>query len=179
MSRALLGLGANLGDRADTLARAVASLHVLPRTRVTRVSSLYETAPVGYADQPDFLNLVVEVDTTMSPHALLGACLGIEAALGRRRTFENAPRVVDVDLLCYDNQICQDMDLVLPHPRMGERGFVLEPLSELFPDHIVDAWDFSEDLEKAKSQRVRRCGPLVWEGGTDVAPCKMKTEAVE
>ena len=165
MSRALLGLGANLGDRADTLARAVASLHVLPRTRVTRVSSLYETEPVGYADQPDFLNLVVELDTTMSPHALLGACLGIEVALGRRRTFKNAPRVVDIDLLRYDNHVCRDMDLILPHPRMGERGFVLEPLSELFPDHVVDTWNFSADLEKAKQQRVRRYGRLVWEDG--------------
>lgn len=161
MSRALLGLGANLGEREDTLARAVESIGALPRTTVTRVSSLYETAPVGYTDQPDFLNIVVELDTTLSPHALLGGCLGIEAALGRRRTFRNAPRVVDIDLLRYDDQTCEDADLVLPHPRMEERAFVLAPLAELFPDKTVGGWDFSAFLEQCAGQGVRRIGTLV------------------
>lgn len=158
MSRALLGLGANLGEREDTLARAVESLNALPRTIVTRVSSVYETAPVGYADQPDFLNIVVELDTTLSPHALLGGCLGIEAALGRRRTFRNAPRVVDIDLLRYDDQTCNDTDLILPHPRMTERAFVLVPLAELFPDHLVDGWDFSSALRDSADQAVHKVG---------------------
>lgn len=166
MSRALLGLGANLGDRENTLARAVASLNALPRTRVTRVSSLYETAPVGYVDQPDFLNMVAELDTTLSPHALLGACLGVEAALGRRRTFPNAPRVVDIDLLRYDNRECDDRDLTLPHPRMEERAFVLIPLCELFPDHMVDGWDFCAALERVAEQPVRRVERLSGEGHT-------------
>ena len=158
MSRALLGLGANLGDRQDMLTRAVEALAALPRTRVVRVSSLYETAPVGYTDQPDFLNMVAELDTTLSPHALLGSCLGIAAALGRRRTFTNAPRVVDIDLLRYDDRTCADTDLILPHPRMGERAFVLVPLAELFPQHRVDGWDFAALLPKVDAQEIRLFG---------------------
>ena len=163
MSRVLLGLGGNLGDREDTLQRAIASLNALPRTTVTRVSSLYETAPVGYADQPDFMNLVAELDTTLSPHALLGACLGIEAALGRVRTFQNAPRVVDIDLLRYDDQTCNDTDLILPHPRMAERAFVLVPMADLFPDHIVDGWDFSCVLQNVAGQEIRKVKSDIFE----------------
>ncbi|MGI6264905.1 MAG: 2-amino-4-hydroxy-6-hydroxymethyldihydropteridine diphosphokinase [Acutalibacteraceae bacterium] len=159
MSRALLGLGANLGDREDTLARAIDALNALPRTAVKRASSLYETAPVGYADQPDFLNLVAELETTLAPHALLGACLGIEAALGRRRSFPNAPRVVDIDLLRYDDQTCDTPDLILPHPRMAQRAFVLVPLAELFPDHTVDGWDFAGALKRVAAQDVRLWQP--------------------
>lgn len=161
MSRALLGLGANLGDREDTLQRAIASLNALPRTAVTRVSSLYETAPVGYTDQPDFMNLVAELDTTLSPHALLGACLGIEAALGRVRTFQNAPRVVDIDLLLYDDQTCSDTDLILPHPRMAERAFVLVPLAELFPEHSVNGFDFSEAIKRVADQEIRQTDKIL------------------
>lgn len=160
MSRALLGLGANLGDRVDTLSRAVAALSALPRTRVVRVSSLYETAPVGYTNQPDFLNAVAELETTLSPHTLLGGCLGIEAALGRLRTFPNAPRVVDIDLLRYDDRAYADSDLILPHPRMGERAFVLVPLSELFPERQVDGWDFSPLLTEVSGQEIRLFGPF-------------------
>lgn len=161
MSRALLGLGANLGNREDTLKRAIAALNTLPRTTVTRVSSFYETAPVGYADQPDFMNMVAELDTTLSPHTLLGACLGIEAALGRVRTFQNAPRIVDIDLLLYDDCTCNDTDLILPHPRMGERAFVLVPLAELFPDHLVDGFDFSVALQQVADQQIRATGAII------------------
>ncbi len=137
MSRAVLGLGANLGDRAATLQAAVDALALLPGTRVTAVSSVYETVPVGYLDQPDFFNIVVAVETALSPRALLGACLGIEAALGRVRTFRNAPRVVDVDVLLVEGVTCDDPELQLPHPRMMERAFVLVPLTELFPDRVA------------------------------------------
>lgn len=132
--RAVLGLGGNLGDRADNLHAALDALAHLPNTDVVAVSSLYETAPVGYADQPDFYNLVAVVETALSPRALLGGCLGIEAALGRVRTFRNAPRVVDIDVLLYEGVASDDAELTLPHPRMMERAFVLVPLSELFPN---------------------------------------------
>ena len=131
--RAVLGLGGNLGDRLANLQAAVDALGHLPRTTVTAVSSVYETAPVGYADQPDFLNIVLTVDTALSPRALLGGCLGIEAALGRVRTFQNAPRVVDVDVLLIEGLSSQEEELILPHPRMMERAFVLVPLAEIFP----------------------------------------------
>lgn len=155
MTRALLGLGANLGERENTLKNALSSLNALPGTQVTRVSSLYETAPVGYADQPDFLNAVAEVETELSAHALLGACLGIEAALGRRRSFRNAPRVVDIDLLRFGSLHCNQPELILPHPRMEERAFVLIPLAELFPDKKIDGWDFAPCLEKTSTKDVR------------------------
>lgn len=131
--RAVLGLGANLGDARATLRSAVDALGLLPHTTVTAVSSVYQTAPVGYTDQPDFHNIVVTVETALTPHALLGGCLGIEAALGRVRTFRNAPRVVDVDLLLYEGYAEATEELTVPHPRMMERAFVLVPLSELFP----------------------------------------------
>ncbi len=132
--RAVLGLGANLGDPLAALRTAVEALGLLPDTTVTSVSSVYQTAPVGYADQPDFYNIVLTLETALTPHALLGGCLGIEAALGRVRTFRNAPRVVDIDLLLYEGVAESTEELTVPHPRMMERAFVLVPLSELFPE---------------------------------------------
>lgn len=148
--RAALGLGSNQGDSRGYLRAALDSLDALCGTRVTAVSSLYRTAPVGYADQPDFYNAVAEVATSLSPRALLGACLGIEAALGRVRTFRNAPRVIDVDLLFMEDVRSADPELTLPHPRVMERGFVLIPLLELHPD----GWGFGLDIAGA----VRRVG---------------------
>lgn len=135
--RAVLGLGGNLGDRAGNLEAALDALAHLPGTSVTATSSIYETAPVGYADQPNFYNLIAVVETELSPHALLGGCLGIEAALGRVRTFRNAPRVVDIDVLLIEGFTCDDRELTVPHPRMMERAFVLVPLKDVFPDNIA------------------------------------------
>ncbi len=154
--RAVLGLGANLGDPLAALRAAVDALGLLPHTTVTAVSSVYKTAPVGYADQPDFYNLVATVDTTLSPHALLGGCLGIEAALGRVRTFRNAPRVVDIDLLLYEGYAETTEELTVPHPRMMERAFVLVPLGELFPDGEA----FGITFEAVLSAEVRKIGDL-------------------
>lgn len=160
--RAVLGLGSNLGDRVDYLRQALDALALLPGTSVTAVSSVYETAPVGYADQPDFYNLVAVVQTELSPRALLGGCLGIEAALGRQRTFRNAPRVVDIDLLLMEGVTSDDPELILPHPRMMERAFVLVPLAELFPDRVALGVPFSVP----PSDGVRLfCAPLPLNSG--------------
>lgn len=148
--KAALGLGSNQGESIRLLQTALDALDALPGTKVTVVSSLYRTAPVGYADQPDFYNAVAELETSLSPRALLGACLGIEAALGRVRTFRNAPRVIDIDLLFIENVRSSDPELILPHPRVMERGFVLIPLLELHPD----GWGFQFDIAGA----VRRIG---------------------
>lgn len=156
MSRAVLGIGGNLGDRVQTLARARRALDALPGTAVVAVSSLYETAPVGYAEQPPFLNAVLVVETALSPRALLGACLGIEAGLGRVRTFRNAPRVVDIDLLVMEGVSAEDEELTLPHPRMAERGFVLVPLEELFPDGRVLGRDFGAAMAAVSRDGVKR-----------------------
>ncbi|MBE6768918.1 MAG: 2-amino-4-hydroxy-6-hydroxymethyldihydropteridine diphosphokinase [Ruminococcaceae bacterium] len=154
--RAVLGLGANLGDPLTALRTAVDALGLLPHTAVTAVSSVYQTAPVGYADQPDFYNIVVTVETALTPHALLGGCFGIEAALGRVRTFRNAPRVVDIDLLLYEGYCEKTEELTVPHPRMMERAFVLVPLAELFPEGEALGVPF----ENVFSPDVRRIGEL-------------------
>lgn len=154
--RAVLGLGANIGDPLSALRSAVDALGLLPHTTVTAVSSVYQTAPVGYTDQPDFYNIVVTVETALTPHALLGGCLGIEAALGRVRTFRNAPRVADIDLLLYEGYTEETEELTVPHPRMKERAFVLVPLAELFPEGEA----LGEKFEKVFSPDVRRIGEL-------------------
>ena len=134
MSQAVLGLGANLFDRMDAITSAVESLRLLPSTKSVRCSGIYQTSPVGFQNQPDFLNCAVLIETGLSPHALLGACLGIEAAMGRVRLQKNGPRRIDLDLLLYEDFTCKSEELVLPHPRIAERLFVLVPLKELFPD---------------------------------------------
>lgn len=134
MHQAYIALGTNMGDRAENLNRAVWAVHALPDTAVSAVSRVYETKPVGYKKQADFLNAVIRVETKLSPKALLGACLGIEAGMGRLRTIKNGPRVIDLDLLLYEGEICNDHELVLPHPRIEERAFVLSPLCDLMPD---------------------------------------------
>jgi 2-amino-4-hydroxy-6-hydroxymethyldihydropteridine diphosphokinase len=104
--------------------------------RVTAVSSLYETEPVGYPDQPPFLNAVVALDTAVTPAELMRGLLAIEEAMGRRRTFRNAPRTLDLDLLLYGDAILDEPGLTLPHPRLHERAFVLVPLAEIAPDVV-------------------------------------------
>lgn len=154
--KAVIGLGANLGEREETIRRALEAVNALPGTKVLRQAPLYETAPVGYLDQPDFLNTAAEVETALSPRAFLGACLGIEAALGRVRTFPNAPRVVDVDLLLMEGVSMEEAELCLPHPRMRERGFVLLPLEALYSEGRALGFDFSADILRVDRSGVRR-----------------------
>lgn len=150
----LLGLGANLGDPVATLQAALAALNRVPCIAVCRRSSFYRTAPIGYTDQPAFTNLVAEIDTSLSPAAVLGACLGIEAALGRERTFPGAPRVVDIDLLLADGAESDTAELTLPHPRLRERAFVLVPLDELYPEARCYGYDFSDDLQTVAATQI-------------------------
>lgn len=146
----LLGLGGNMGDMHAHIDDAIAALGALPHTTVLRESRRYITAPVGYADQPDFLNSVVEIDTALSPAAMLGACLGIEAGMGRVRLFKNGPRVIDIDVLLIDGYESDSAELTVPHPRMCERGFVLIPLCDLYPDGIVYGHDLRDAIEAVK-----------------------------
>ncbi|OAJ69598.1 2-amino-4-hydroxy-6-hydroxymethyldihydropteridine diphosphokinase [Methylobacillus sp. MM3] len=132
--RAFVALGSNLEDPQQQVLRALAELDGLPGTRVTAKSALYRTAPVGYDNQPDFINAAAEVSTTLEPLALLRALLALETAHGRERPFPNAPRVLDLDLLLYDDLELHDPELTLPHPRLHERGFVLFPLADIAPE---------------------------------------------
>lgn len=131
---AYLALGANLGDRLGNLQRAVDALGARPGIRVKRSSRVYETEPAGGPDQPEYLNAVVEVETDLPALGLLEACLAVEADLGRVRSERWGPRPIDVDVLTYGTETIEGPDLVVPHPRMHERGFVLVPLAELDAD---------------------------------------------
>lgn len=131
MSKAYLGIGTNIGNREENLKNALVALNLLPMTKVTAVSKVYETEPVGFADQDDFLNIAVEIETELTAQNILGACLGIEAGLGRTRNIKNGPRVIDIDLLLYEDEKYNTTSLVLPHPRMFEREFVLRPLLDI------------------------------------------------
>jgi 2-amino-4-hydroxy-6-hydroxymethyldihydropteridine diphosphokinase len=136
MARVFVGLGSNLGDREGTIRAALGRLRSLPETRVVRVSTLRNTEPVGYVDQPRFLNGAVEIDTELAPRDLLDALLGLERALGRDRSASpgQGPRTLDLDLLLYGGEEISEFELRVPHPRLHERRFVLEPLAELDPD---------------------------------------------
>jgi 2-amino-4-hydroxy-6-hydroxymethyldihydropteridine diphosphokinase len=135
MVHAYVGLGSNLGDREGTLRAAVGRLRNLAETRVVRVSTLRNTEPVGYVDQPRFLNGVVELETGLSAPRLLETLLGLEQAFGRNRGAAppQGPRTLDLDLLLYGEDVIDEPGLKVPHPRLHERRFVLEPLAELDP----------------------------------------------
>jgi len=140
-----LGLGSNLGDRESNLREAIRRLDEAG-ARVLALSPLYETAPVGYLDQPDFLNAVCRAETDLPPRDLLRVVKDIEAAMGRQPSFRNAPRPIDIDILFYDDLVLNTPDLVIPHPCLAERAFVLAPLADLAPNlchpvlgHTVEA----------------------------------------
>jgi 2-amino-4-hydroxy-6-hydroxymethyldihydropteridine diphosphokinase len=135
VTRAFVGLGSNLGDRDGTLRAAVGRLRNLPKTKVARVSTLRETEPIGYLDQPRFLNGAAELETGLPAGELLAALLDLERQFGRDRTASppKGPRTLDLDLLLYGDEVVSDSGLEVPHPRLHERRFVLEPLAELDP----------------------------------------------
>lgn len=158
---AFLGLGSNLGDRLATLQRAVELLAAQPNLKVTRSSRVYETEPVGGPPQPEYLNAVIEVETTLSPKDLLAACGRVEEALGRARRERWGPRTIDVDILTFDDEVIDEPDLIVPHPRMHERGFVLAPLLELNAD---------PPLPGGRTLSATRLGPGVLGGVRVFAP---------
>ena len=153
MHRAFIALGSNLQDPQQQVQRAMEELNGLPGTRLVARSSLYRTAPVGYDDQPDFINAVAEVETTLEAEALMRQLLALEATFGRERPFPNAPRVLDLDLLLYDNLELDTEVLTLPHPRMHERGFVLLPLAEIAPDLMIPGKGRVGDLAQLCSEQ--------------------------
>ena len=151
MTLAYVGIGSNLDDPQAQVTRAFDELAALPSTRLTARSSLYRSAPVGYADQPDFVNAVAALETSLSAQKLLQGMRGIEQHHGRARSFANAPRTLDLDLLLYGSEKIATAELQVPHPRMQERAFVLKPLLEIAPD-----LPFS--LDRCQDQDVERIG---------------------
>jgi 2-amino-4-hydroxy-6-hydroxymethyldihydropteridine diphosphokinase len=157
MKTVYLALGSNLGDRRGNLERAIARL-ADDRLKILRTSPLYETAPRYVEDQPWFLNQVVEAETTLFPRQLLSRAKKVERELGRTPTKCNGPRAIDVDVLLFGDSILKTADLEIPHPRIAERRFVLEPLAELAPElrHPVTRVTVREMLRGVMDQELRR-----------------------
>lgn len=135
-AKAYLGLGANIGERHENLKRAIQLLNDGPDVEVTKESSIYETAPYGKTDQPDFLNMVLEVETNLEPIELLEFCLSVENELGRVREEVWGPRIIDIDVLMYEDLEIDIDNLIVPHEEMHLRKFVLEPLNEIAPNAV-------------------------------------------
>ncbi|MGI6143422.1 MAG: 2-amino-4-hydroxy-6-hydroxymethyldihydropteridine diphosphokinase [bacterium] len=162
MKEVYLGLGSNLGDRKAFIDRALAGL-LRAGVTIKGVSSLYETEPVGFMDQPSFYNAVVRGVTGMGPRQLLKTVLAIEKELGRRREIRWGPRTIDIDILIYGQEVIREMDLEIPHPRLAERAFVLIPLLELAPSLSLPNGRKIADLVKTvDSSGVKRIGDLGW-----------------
>lgn len=151
----VLAIGTNIGNRKENIDNAVEAINLVPKTSVIACSSIYETEPVGYAEQDDFYNAVVLVESGLDPHEMLGACLGIEAGFGRIRQIKNGPRVLDIDLIFAEDKVINSENLVCPHPRYSERRFVLEPLLELFPNGEFFGNNFLKSAEEIDGQFVR------------------------
>jgi len=137
VSLAYVGIGSNLQDPAAQVKSALAELTRIPRSRVLKSSSLYRTAPVGFRDQPQFINAVASLETALAPLELLGELQQIEKLHGRQRSFKDAPRSLDLDLLLYGELVMTTPALTVPHPRMHQRGFVLKPLLEIAPGVLI------------------------------------------
>jgi 2-amino-4-hydroxy-6-hydroxymethyldihydropteridine diphosphokinase len=135
--RAAIALGSNMDGPEDHVTRAFDDIAALPQTRLMARSPLYRTAPVGYADQPDFVNACALVETALAPRALLDGLLAIERRHGRLRGIPNGPRTLDLDIVLYGDRAIDEPGLKVPHPRAHERAFVLKPLLDVWPDAVI------------------------------------------
>lgn len=155
-STVYLSLGGNLGDPAKSMAAALRLLDGHDATRVAAVSSLYRTPPWGKLDQPDFLNAAAAVETRLSPRALLDLCLDVERRLKRVREERWGPRLIDIDILVFGDQVIHETGLEVPHPRMLERAFVLAPLAEIAPGLAVGGRSVSDRLDAVDTSGIER-----------------------
>ena len=151
MAHAFIALGSNLGDARATVLQAIQDMGQLPDTTLLKHSSLYRSAPVDAAG-PDFINAVAEIATTLSPQALLATLQALEHDAGRQRPYRNAPRTLDLDILLYDALTLNTPALIIPHPRMFTRAFVLLPLAEIAPERVTPV-----QLQAVSPQTIERC----------------------
>ncbi|WP_152657380.1 2-amino-4-hydroxy-6-hydroxymethyldihydropteridine diphosphokinase [Oceanobacillus sp. CFH 90083] len=160
MNQAFIALGTNIEPREEHLLQALDLLEADTRITIQKKSSVYETAPVGYLHQADFLNMVLELQTSLSPIELLDSCQQIEKELGRKRDIRFGPRTIDLDILTFNHENSTVERLIIPHPRMHERAFVLIPLAEIAPEFMIPVHERSveaylEDLPEQDKEDVR------------------------
>ncbi|MCC5911799.1 MAG: 2-amino-4-hydroxy-6-hydroxymethyldihydropteridine diphosphokinase [Clostridiaceae bacterium] len=156
MAKAYLGLGSNMGDKKKYLDDAMDFIEEHGGIKVNKVSSYYETEPVGYEEQDLFLNIVAEIDTTLEPYDLLAYCNTIEERLNRKRIIRWGPRTIDVDILLYENYTSVDDTLTIPHPRMLERNFVMVPLYEIADHIIIDGTKIHDIINELNKNGIRK-----------------------
>ncbi len=161
MPKAYLGLGSNISDTKENIDRAIDMLKGHSEIEVKKISSYYETEPVGYDEQDWFLNVVLEIDTTLEPYELLEFCGSIEERLKRRRIIRWGPRTIDVDILLYEGFTSRDEKLTIPHPRMTERAFVMVPLYEIAPNIKINDKNISQILKNLDGEEIRK---IAYEG---------------
>lgn len=149
-----VAFGSNIGDGVENIKAAAAALDSVPGITLEKLSDIYTTKPWGYEEQADFCNACARLSVTLSPEAVLGVCLGIEAGMGRIREFRNGPRIIDIDVIIYIGQERNTEELVLPHPRMNERDFVLVPLLDVAEGSIKDG--IEESVKKLKCTYIVR-----------------------
>jgi 2-amino-4-hydroxy-6-hydroxymethyldihydropteridine diphosphokinase len=161
MAEALIALGGNVGDVRSAFDQAIAKLCGDAAVRLTARSSDYRTPPWGFIEQAPFVNAVLSVATSLTPHDLLTRAQACERALGRNRALERrwGPRTIDIDLLAYDDLVLIDRDLILPHPHMLERAFVLVPLAEIAPDRLIAGVKVSDALKRLDASGIEKLPP--------------------
>ncbi|MCM3667078.1 2-amino-4-hydroxy-6-hydroxymethyldihydropteridine diphosphokinase [Mesobacillus subterraneus] len=167
-NKAYIALGSNMGDRLDYLKKAILHLESHENITVVNTSSIYETDPVGYTNQDQFLNMAIQVMTSLKPFELLDVCLNIEEQLGRKREMRWGPRTLDLDILVYNQENIETEKLTLPHPRMSERAFVILPLLEIDPNIMLPT--MKEPLKSCLQSIPDKEGVRIWKrkNGEDV-----------
>ncbi len=158
LPEAIISLGSNLGEKEKNIGFALNSINLIPETKLSKISNLYETKPLGVPnEQPNYLNCCAKIFTELSPQILLGALLGVEAAMGRERKFRFCERIIDIDLIFYENEVINEKNLILPHPRAMERAFVLVPLADICENMRFKNIDFREVYKKCdKSLLIKK-----------------------
>ncbi|MDF2592022.1 MAG: folK [Clostridia bacterium] len=156
MPRAYLGIGGNIGNVKENIEEALKMLQEGNVLKLRRISSYYETAPVGYEQQEWFLNIVAEVETQLTPYELLSHCNKVEHQLKRERLIRWGPRTIDIDILLYEDYVSDEEKLTIPHPRMHERAFVMIPLQEIAPDLYMNGRSIMEISSNLNNQEIRK-----------------------
>lgn len=155
MIEAVVALGSNIGDRIKNLNKAIESLGRVPEIKINKISNFYETKPFGVPDQQqNYVNGCISVYTNLSAYALLGVCLGIEAAMGRERKYRFCSRIIDLDLIFYGDEKYNSKELTVPHPRIKERAFVMVPLSDIFECKKFYDYSFFDELNNMNTSDI-------------------------